>query len=122
MVTGANVHDVNMLEELLESIWINKPETVECQTHLCLDAGYISPDSEQIVQLQGMIPHIRPRKKEKQEKQEGKKPRRWVVERLHGWMNRFRRLLVRWEKLDALYYGFLQLASAVIVLSRLIPG
>lgn len=111
-----------MLEALLESKWIEKPETVACQTHLCLDAGYISPDSEQIVRLQGMIPHIRPRGKEIQEKQAGKKPRRWVVERTHSWMNRFRRLLVRWEKLDETYLGLIHLTCAVIVLSKLIPG
>jgi hypothetical protein len=27
-----------------------------------------------------------------------KKARRWVVERTHSWLTRFRRLLVRWEK------------------------
>ena len=32
-----------------------------------------------------------------------KQPRRWVVERLHSWINRSRRLLVRWEKLDFTY-------------------
>ncbi|MGH7086036.1 MAG: hypothetical protein ACREFN_13710, partial [Acetobacteraceae bacterium] len=24
--------------------------------------------------------------------------RRWVVERTHSWLNRFRRILIRWEK------------------------
>jgi putative transposase len=28
----------------------------------------------------------------------GYKARRWVVERTHSWMNRFRRILIRWEK------------------------
>jgi putative transposase len=28
-----------------------------------------------------------------------KKARRWPVERTHRWINRFRRLLIRWEKL-----------------------
>ena len=30
--------------------------------------------------------------------QAGQKARRWVVERTHSWMNRFRRILVRWIK------------------------
>ncbi len=28
----------------------------------------------------------------------GFRARRWVVERTHFWLNRFRRLLIRWEK------------------------
>ncbi len=43
-----------------------------------------------------------------------KKPRRWVVERLHSWLNRSRRLLVRWEKLDRTYEAFLHLACALL--------
>jgi transposase len=37
-----------------------------------------------------------------------------VVERTHSWMNRFRRLLVRWEKNAANYLGLVQLACAWI--------
>ncbi|HLZ56966.1 MAG TPA: transposase [Ktedonosporobacter sp.] len=43
-----------------------------------------------------------------------KKPRRWVVERLHSWLNRSRRLLVRWEKFPQTYEAFLQLACALL--------
>ena len=43
-----------------------------------------------------------------------KQPRRWVVERLHSWINRSRRLLVRWEKLDFTYEAFLHLACGLI--------
>ena len=122
IVTGANVHDIHGLEELLDAKLIEKPKTAAVQSHLCLDAGYISPDTGQIVKNQEMIPHIRPRQEEKREKQEGKQPRRWVVERTHSWMNRYRRLLVRWEKRGANYLGFIQLACAVTVLSNLFPG
>ena len=43
-----------------------------------------------------------------------KEPRRWVVERLFSWLNRSRRLLIRWEKLSAPYEAFLKLACALI--------
>ncbi|MFZ0894033.1 MAG: IS5/IS1182 family transposase, partial [Candidatus Nitrosopolaris sp.] len=36
--------------------------------------------------------------------------RRWVVERTHSWMNRFRRLLIRWEKRIENYIGMLHFA------------
>jgi hypothetical protein len=43
-----------------------------------------------------------------------KKARRWVVERTHSWMNRFRRLLVRWEKRADTYEAMLHLACGLI--------
>ena len=44
----------------------------------------------------------------------GFKARRWVVERAHSWMNRFRRLLVRWEKKPENYLAFLHFACGLI--------
>jgi putative transposase len=40
--------------------------------------------------------------------------RRWVVERTHSWMNRFRRILIRWEKRADTYVAMLHLACALI--------
>ena len=56
------------------------------------------------------------RGEEKQEKAAipGYRARRWVVERTHSWLNRFRRLLVRWEKEVANYLGMVHLACAWI--------
>lgn len=44
----------------------------------------------------------------------GYRARRWVVERTHSWINRFRRLLIRWEKKAENYLGMLELACAYI--------
>jgi putative transposase len=44
----------------------------------------------------------------------GFRARRWVVERTHSWINRFRRLLIRWEKKIENYLAMLHLASAWI--------
>gem|GEM_PF-2804480 len=38
--------------------------------------------------------------------------RHWVAERTHSWMNRFRRLLIRWEKRIENDIGMLHLACA----------
>ena len=35
---------------------------------------------------------------EKQQRQKGKRARRWVVERTQSWLNRFRGLLFRWAR------------------------
>ncbi len=45
--------------------------------------------------------------------------RRWVVEAAHSWFNRFRRLLVRWEKKAANSLGFVQLAAILIIYRKL---
>ncbi|MGI8474870.1 MAG: IS5/IS1182 family transposase, partial [Thermomicrobiales bacterium] len=44
--------------------------------------------------------------------------RRWVVERTHSWMNRSRRLLVRWEKKAEHYLAFVQLACAQLIFAK----
>jgi transposase len=46
------------------------------------------------------------------------KARQWVVEVTHSWMNRFRKLLVRYEKLDRTYKGLLMLSCAFIALRK----
>ena len=44
----------------------------------------------------------------------GFKARRWVVERTPSWMNRFRRILTRWEKKAANYLAMLHLVLGII--------
>ncbi len=39
---------------------------------------------------------------------------RWVVERTFAWLNRFRRLPIRYERLDDLHLAFLDLGCALI--------
>ncbi len=120
-MSGANVHDLHGLEEMLVGMRIERPAGAG-QVNLCLDAGYISPDTDGILSNYGMVGHVRPRQEEKQEKQKGKKPRRWTVERSHSWLNRYRRLLVRWEKKLSVYSGLLCLAAAITALAQLFPG
>ncbi|MBI3948910.1 MAG: transposase [Acidobacteria bacterium] len=45
---------------------------------------------------------------------EGGQARRWVVERTHAWLDRFRRLVVNWEKTSESRYAFLCLACPLI--------
>lgn len=44
----------------------------------------------------------------------GFRARRLVVERTHSWLNRFRRLLIRWENAPNSYIGMLHLACGLI--------
>ena len=84
--------------------------------HLCLDAGYDYPEVHELVEEWGFTAPIRPRRAEAKERQRlpGYRARRWVVERTHSWMNRFRRLLIRWEKKVENYVALLHFACAWI--------
>jgi putative transposase len=123
VVDGANRHDMKLAEATLEAIMVARPTpTPEQPQHLCLDAGYDYEVVAEMVRAHHYEPHIRPnqhnRAKAKPEAssplESTKQPRRWVVERLHSWLNRSRRLLVRWEKLDFTYQAFLHLACGLI--------
>jgi putative transposase len=116
-VAGANAPDCTVLIDTLRALVVEPPAEDTLQ-NLCLDKGYDYGFVEEIALNFGYTPHIRARGEEKKDKAEGKKPRRWVVERTHSWINRFRRLLVRWEKKQANYLAFLQLAAFLIIYNQ----
>jgi len=83
---------------------------------MCLDKGYDYPEVRALVAEFGFTAHIRARGEEAQaiKKEAGFKARRWVVERTHSWMNRFRRILIRWEKKPQNYIALLHLVCGLI--------
>ena len=116
-VEGANRNDFKMPRETLESIPVARPEPTADQPHgMCLDKGYDVDEVRDLLAEFGFTAHIRARGEEAQAiKQEaGYKARRWVVERTHSWMNRFRRVLIRWDKKVCNYLAFLHVACAYI--------
>lgn len=116
-VAGANTHDKKLVEETIESIPIGRPKpTRRKRQGMCMDKGYDYVDTrEKLIEL-GYTPHVRSRGEEKIDLQEvpGYRARRWVVERTHSWMNRFRRLLIRWEKKVENYLAFNHFVCAII--------
>jgi putative transposase len=116
-VEGANRTDMKLVRSTLENIVIDRPKpTEEHPQGMCLDKGYDYAEVRDILREFGFTAHIRKRGEEAKAimKQAGFKARRWVVERAHSWMNRFRRLLVRWDKNPANYLAFLHFACALI--------
>src|SRR5262245_63086255 len=116
-VEGANRNDMKLVRETLESIPVERPEpTPEQPQGMCLDKGYDYDEVREIVAEFGFTAHIKARGEEAQElkRKARAKARRWVVERSHSWMNRFRRILVRWEKKPEHYLAFLHFACALI--------
>lgn len=120
-VDGANRHDMKLVKPTLESIPVERPKpTKRAPQGLCLDKGYDFDDVRDLAREFGYTAHIRARGEEAQaiRQEVGFKARRWGVERTHSWMNRFRRILVRWEKKAENYLAFLHIVCAVIAFRR----
>ena len=116
-VSGANTPDMRLVQATLESIPVPRPEpTSKKRQHLCLNKGYDYPTVRELVDQWGYTAHIPVRGKTKgaETKLPHYRARRWVVERSHSWFNRFRRLLIRWEKKPANYLALLHFACAWI--------
>lgn len=114
---GANRNDMKMVRETIESLVVERPEPTEQKPQgMCLDKGYDFQEVRDILVVFGFTAHIRSRGEEAKElaAEAGKRARRWVVERAHSWMNRFRRILIRWEKKSQNYLAFLHFACGLI--------
>ena len=118
VVTGANRHDVTQLALVLDEIIIDRPVNIE--QNLCADKGYSGEPAYRAIRDRRYAPHVKQRGEEIQEKKNNPsyKARRWVVEVSHSWFNRFRKLLVRYEKLNATYMALLHLAAAIIAFRK----
>lgn len=118
VVTGANRHDVTQLAAVLDGRVASPPEgTVQ---NLCADKGYTGKPAKEIMEKRGYVPHVKQRGEEIEAKKNvpGYKARRWVVEVAHSWFNRFRKILVRFEKRDDTYEALLHLAASIIAFRK----
>jgi putative transposase len=124
-VAGANRNDHKLMRATLEAIPVARPTpTADEPQHLCLDKGYDYDEPRALAGEFGFTLHLRTRGEEVDAKRTaGGKARRWVVERTHSWLNRFRRILVRWEKKPANYLAMLHFALGLITWrSASLPG
>lgn len=125
VVTAANTHDKTVALETLDGIIVKRPEKLIYRLHhLCLDRGYDYADVIAGVLARDYILHLKKRGQGEPVIDGARKypARRWVVERTHSWMNRFRRLLVRWEKKVEHYEGMLHIACVLILYRLVVSG
>jgi putative transposase len=116
-IDGANRTDMKLTRATIEGLVIERPEpTAERPQGMCLDKGYDFEEVRAALREFGFTAHIRARGEEAVaiEQEAGFKARRWVVERAHSWLNRFRRLLVRWDKKAGNYLAFLHFACGLV--------
>ena len=117
VVAGANRPDMKLLNDTVKNVVVKRPRPTKKQPQgMCLDKGYDYAEVRDTLKEFGFTAHIRARGEEAQalRRQAGFKARRWVVERAHSWMNRFRRVLIRWDKVADNYLAFLHFACALI--------
>jgi transposase len=109
--------DFQLARETLESIPLRRPRPTKHRPQgLCLDKGYDYAEIDALVDEFRFTGHIARRGQQQRtvKRAAGNKARRWVVERTHSWMNRFRRILIRWEKRADTYIAMLHLSFALI--------
>lgn len=116
-IDGANRNDFKLARETIQSIPIRRPRpTNDDPQGMCMDKGYDYDEVRDLLKEFRFTEHIHSRGEEAQaiKKKAGFKARRWVAERTHSWMNRFRRILIRWEKKARNYLALLHLVCGLI--------
>lgn len=115
-LSAANVHDSRLLQPLVQSLpsvcgLTGRPRKRPGKLHA--DKGYDYRCHRQWLRRRGITPRIARRGVESKERL-GRW--RWVVERTLGWLHRFRRLRIRYERRADIHQGFLSLACAIVCL------
>ena len=118
-LTGANANDVTQLLPLIEAIPAvrgkrgrprRRPKRVQG------DRGYDSDPHRRKLRAYHIQPVIARRYTEHGS---GLGVHRWVVERTIAWLHQFRRLRVRFERLDEIHEAFLSIGCSLICLRHL---
>ena len=115
----ANPHEATLVQLSLDLVFVeNAP------ANLIGDKAYDSDPLDAALREQGVemiAPHRRNRTRPRM--QDGRRLRRakwrWIVERFFGWMQRKRRLLVRWEHHPENFLAFVQLSATCLFFKHL---
>ncbi len=121
VVTGANRHDVSQLEAVLDAIMVETTQSTTDGTSTCARCWVYRRPALKVIEEHGYIPHVKGRGQEAGElkRDPEKKARRWIVEVAHSWFNRFRKLLVRYEKFDRSFLALNHLAASIMAFRKI---
>lgn len=112
-VAAANTHVIKLVADTLDALQTGRPGQ---KLRLCLDKGYDAGWLKTYLQSRRYEPHIQSRKEGSDaSKHNDFNAHRWVVESTPSWMNRFHRVLTRWEKKTENYETMLHFACGLIV-------
>ena len=128
-VAAASPSETTLLQATLDTVSVRRGgrpgRPRKRPERLIADRGYDSNAVRQQLVAQGIEPIIPARSNNTvATHQDGRRLRRyrhrWTVERTHAWLQNFRRVLVRYERLATLYLGLVHLACALIVLQKVL--
>ena len=121
-LTGANRHDSTVFEAMLDAVpTIKRPHGHRRKRpgKLHADKAYDIPRCRRALSRRRIKVRIA-RKGRDSSARLGR--HRWVVERTLAWLNRYRRLTIRYERDDAIHEAFLSLGCALICWNYLQEG
>jgi transposase len=113
-LSAANVHDSRMMLETVDAIEpikrrVGRPRKRPAKLHA--DKAYDSKPLREELRRRSITPRIARRGIESSERL-GR--HRWVVERTLAWLNRYRRLRIRYERRADMHLAFLHIGCALI--------
>ncbi|HVH96337.1 MAG TPA: transposase, partial [Bacillus sp. (in: firmicutes)] len=101
------------------------PKINKEKQNLCLDKGYDFQEINDSVIKKGYLLHIRHRGEEQSITKGGNyhsKRRGLGIERTNSWHNRFRKLLIRYEKKLENYFALVCLGCCILIYRRIVLG
>jgi len=116
--TSASPHEVTLVEATLaQTVTMGRPQ------RLIGDRAYDSDPLDQRLAAQGIemiAPHRTNRSRAPTQDQRALRryQRRWKIERLFAWLNKYKRILVRWDRSLNHFLAFVHLACAMILMRR----
>jgi transposase len=117
-IASGQRHETKLVRRTLEQRFLKA-----LPVRLIGDMAYDSDGLDAELALRGIemiAPHHPKRKKKTQDGRPLRRYRhRWRVERFFAWLQRFRRLVTRWECHSSVFLAFLKLACIVILLRGL---
>jgi len=117
-LSSGNRHDSQLFKDSIQSIPSFLPQPAYKEMHL--DSAYDSKQIRVILFNFYYVPKISKNKRNSKAKIiQLTEKKRWVVEGAHSWMNRFRRLLIRFEKLASNYLALMQFSFSITIFNRL---
>ena len=129
LVTAANVSEVTVGLEVVDRVKVPRPQGRPRQrpASLAADKSYDSADFRWELHRRGIQSSISRRRWKNRRRRPGRPPlvhpvsqSRWKVERSHGWLDNWRRLVTRYDWYTESYMAFLTIACFMVTLLRIL--
>jgi transposase len=129
LVTAANVSEVTVGLEVVDRVKVPRTQGRPRQrpASLAADKSYDSANIRWELRRRGIQPSIPRREWKNRRRRPGRPPlvhpisqSRWKVERSHGWLDNWRRLVTRYDWYTESYVAFLAIACFMVTLARIL--